>query len=156
MEIGVAHRLADRIQHTLSESIWEKTVFGTPETRKKLIKNTADYWAELDNEKTRKQLEEELDKHKDNGLKAFEDFVLKALVAADVQPSDKTVELWIKKQAWDNMLDRARVALRNYAEGMRFSTYPRIGWIRDDGDPERARLEERHLRGRHDAQRLGA
>jgi 8-oxo-dGTP diphosphatase len=55
-----------------------------------------------------------------------------------------------------NMLDRARVALRNYAEGMRFSTYPRIGWIRDDGDPERARLEERHLRGRHDARRLGA
>jgi 8-oxo-dGTP diphosphatase len=55
-----------------------------------------------------------------------------------------------------NMLDRARVALRNYAEGMRFSTYPRIGWVRDDGDPERARLEERHLRGRHDAERLGA
>ena len=53
-----------------------------------------------------------------------------------------------------NMLDRARVALRNYAEGMRFSTYPRIGWARD-GDPERARLEERHLRGRHDARRLG-
>jgi 8-oxo-dGTP diphosphatase len=55
-----------------------------------------------------------------------------------------------------NMLDRSRVALRNYAEGMRFSTYPRIGWVRDDGDPERARLEERHLRGRHDARRLGA
>jgi 8-oxo-dGTP pyrophosphatase MutT (NUDIX family) len=55
-----------------------------------------------------------------------------------------------------NMLDRARVALRNYAEGMRFSTYPRIGWVRDDGDPERARLEERHLRGRHDAKRVGA
>jgi ADP-ribose pyrophosphatase YjhB (NUDIX family) len=53
-----------------------------------------------------------------------------------------------------NMLDRARVALRNYAEGMRFSTYPRIGWVSDDGDPERARLEERHFRGRHDAQRL--
>ena len=26
-----------------------------------------------------------------------------------------------------NMLDRARVALRNYAEGMRFSTYPAFG-----------------------------
>jgi 8-oxo-dGTP pyrophosphatase MutT (NUDIX family) len=53
-----------------------------------------------------------------------------------------------------NMLDRARVALRNYAEGMRFSTYPRISWA-GDGDTERARLAERHLRGRHDAQRLG-
>jgi 8-oxo-dGTP diphosphatase len=54
-----------------------------------------------------------------------------------------------------NMLDRARVALANYAEGMRFSTYPRIGWTGDGRDPERARLEERHLRGRHDAPRLG-
>jgi 8-oxo-dGTP pyrophosphatase MutT (NUDIX family) len=100
-----------------------------------------------------------------------------------------------------NMLDRARVALANYAEGMRFSTYPRmggvgsfpppggagsfpppggagsfpppggvgsfpppggagsprprIGWTGDGRDPERAWLEERHLRGRHDAQRLG-
>jgi len=26
-----------------------------------------------------------------------------------------------------NMLDRSRVALRNYAEGMRFSTYPAFG-----------------------------
>ena len=26
-----------------------------------------------------------------------------------------------------NMLDRARVALRNYADGMRFSTYPAFG-----------------------------
>jgi ADP-ribose pyrophosphatase YjhB (NUDIX family) len=54
-----------------------------------------------------------------------------------------------------NMLDRARVALRDYAEGMRFSTYPRIGLHCDDTDPERARLEERHLPGRHDARRLG-
>ena len=53
-----------------------------------------------------------------------------------------------------NMLDRARVALRNYSEGMHFSTYPRIG-LAGDGDTERARLEERHLRNRHDAQRLG-
>jgi ADP-ribose pyrophosphatase YjhB (NUDIX family) len=54
-----------------------------------------------------------------------------------------------------NMLDRARVALRNYTEGMHFSTYPRIGLASDGRDPERARLEERHLRGRHDAARLG-
>jgi 8-oxo-dGTP diphosphatase len=54
-----------------------------------------------------------------------------------------------------NMLDRARVALRNCAEGMRFSTYPRIGWALDDRDPERAWLEERHLPGRHDARPLG-
>src|SRR5206468_1426248 len=37
---GKVLELADRIQHMLSESIWEKTLFGTPETRKKLIKNT--------------------------------------------------------------------------------------------------------------------
>lgn len=54
-----------------------------------------------------------------------------------------------------NMLDRSRVALRNYADGMHFSTYPRIGLAIDGRDPERARLEERHLRGRHDAGRLG-
>jgi 8-oxo-dGTP pyrophosphatase MutT (NUDIX family) len=54
-----------------------------------------------------------------------------------------------------NMLDRARVALRNCAEGMHFSTYPRIGWAPDDRDPERPWVQERHLRGRPDAAPLG-
>src|SRR5262249_7253069 len=95
---GKVLELADRIQHILCESIWQKTLFGTPEARQKLIKATTDYWAELDDEKTRKELEEQLAKNPDNRLKTFEDFVLKALVAAGVQPSDKTVELWVKKQ----------------------------------------------------------
>jgi 8-oxo-dGTP diphosphatase len=33
-----------------------------------------------------------------------------------------------------NMLDRSRVALRNYAEGMRFSTYPAFGPARPGAD----------------------
>src|SRR5262249_43884949 len=105
---GKALELADRIQHVLSESIWEKTLFGTPEARNKLIKNTTDYWAELDNDKTKKELEDVLSKSQENKLKAYEEFVFKALVAADVQPSDKTIELWVKKQAWEEMLSRAR------------------------------------------------
>jgi hypothetical protein len=34
-----------------------------------------------------------------------------------------------------NMLDRSRVALRNYAEGMRFSTYPAFGPAGAGGGP---------------------
>src|SRR6201995_4974059 len=34
-----------------------------------------------------------------------------------------------------NMLDRSRVALRNYAEGMRFSTYPAFGPLGTGGGP---------------------
>jgi 8-oxo-dGTP pyrophosphatase MutT (NUDIX family) len=34
-----------------------------------------------------------------------------------------------------NMLDRSRVALRNYAEGMRFSTYPAFGPAGTAGGP---------------------
>ncbi|HEY2267500.1 MAG TPA: NUDIX domain-containing protein [Streptosporangiaceae bacterium] len=34
-----------------------------------------------------------------------------------------------------NMLDRSRVALRNYAEGMRFSTYPAFGPAGTGGGP---------------------
>jgi 8-oxo-dGTP diphosphatase len=34
-----------------------------------------------------------------------------------------------------NMLDRSRVALRNYAEGMRFSTYPAFGPVGTGGGP---------------------
>src|SRR5437868_314927 len=39
---GKVLELADRIQHALSESVWEKALFGTPEAWNKLIKNTKD------------------------------------------------------------------------------------------------------------------
>jgi 8-oxo-dGTP diphosphatase len=55
-----------------------------------------------------------------------------------------------------NMLDRAKVALRNYAEGIRFSTYPRLSWTGDGRDPQCPWLEERHLPAAHGAQRVGA
>jgi 8-oxo-dGTP pyrophosphatase MutT (NUDIX family) len=55
-----------------------------------------------------------------------------------------------------NMLDRARVALRNCAEGMRFSTYPRLSWGPDGRDPQCPWLEERHLLAALGAERVGA
>ncbi len=101
---GRVSELADRIQHELSQSIWEHSLFATPAAWNKLIKNATDYWAELDNDKTRKELESV----PVGQLKPFEDAVFKALIAADVQPSDKTIEQWVKKQAWEEMLSRAR------------------------------------------------
>ncbi len=108
---GKALELADSIQRELSESIWEQTLVGTPEAARKLIKNATDYWAEIDNDKERKALEqliEEKRQKKENMLKPFEEAIFKALIAADVQPSDKTIEQWVKKQAWDEMLEKAR------------------------------------------------
>jgi SecD/SecF fusion protein len=102
---GKVLELADRIQHALSESVWEKSLFATPEAWEKLLKSTTDYWAELDNDKSRKELEQLPVRQ----LKPFEDHVFKALLAADVQPSDKAIESWVKKQAWEEMLARARI-----------------------------------------------
>ena len=101
---GKALELADRIQHDLSESKWEQTLFSTSEAWKNLLQNTTEYWAELDNDKTKK----ELDSLEVGKLKLYQEFVFKALAAADAQPSDKTIELWTKKQAWEEMLGRAR------------------------------------------------
>ncbi len=43
------------------------------------------------------------------------------------QPSSSDIDWFPLGSLPTNMLDRARVALRNYADGMRFSTYPAFG-----------------------------
>ncbi len=63
-----------------------------------------------------------------------------------------------------NMLDRSRVALRNYAEGMRFSTYPAFGPAAPavprcsaplGGRPLAGRLQRLTLRARTPQARIG-
>src|ERR1700730_5407726 len=58
---GKVLELADRIQRELSETIWEKSLFGTPETWKKLLKHAQDYWAELDFDSQIERLTKEKD-----------------------------------------------------------------------------------------------
>src|SRR5947209_460081 len=86
--------------NVLAESLWENTLFNDSQAWQKLLKNTTEYWAELDTDKIKK----ELALLPVGKLKSFEDFIFKSLIAADVQPSDKTIDLWVKKQAWDEML----------------------------------------------------
>ena len=101
---GKVLELADRIQQDQSLTIWENSLFASKETWNKLIESAIEYWAELDTPQTRKEFAT-LEAGK---LKPFSAFVFKTLVAAGESPSDKTIDLWIKKQAWEEMLERAR------------------------------------------------
>jgi 8-oxo-dGTP diphosphatase len=49
------------------------------------------------------------------------------------QPASLGVQWFPLSDLPTNMLDRARVALRNYADGMRFSTYPAFGPLGTSG-----------------------
>jgi SecD/SecF fusion protein len=191
---GKVLELADRIQHDLSEAIWDKSLFATSADRIKLLRNAKEYWAELEiilpvtadakitqgkwnaeakkvepgetlaeglknklfptkaegqpavlahitTDKGNKNItaiavgkDAEFDQHGDDygaliwkvdgnkvtfthfklgdqkdQLNGFRDYVFKALVASEVQPSEKSIEQWVKKQAWEDMLERVRV-----------------------------------------------
>ncbi|MCI0642897.1 MAG: SecD/SecF family protein translocase subunit, partial [Gemmataceae bacterium] len=101
---GKILELADRIQLTLSEKVWEDKLFNSEKNWKKLLDSTVDFWAELDDAK----IKAEMTKLNVGNLKALGSFIYTQLASSEAPTSDKAIELWIKKQAWDEMLSRAR------------------------------------------------
>jgi SecD/SecF fusion protein len=109
---GQVGELADRIQRSLSESIWQNELFASTPAWKQLLKNTydesrKDSWAELDPINNPK-LEKQMQALPVGDLKKLEKFIYDTLYAADAKPSDKAIEQWVKRQAWEEMMRRAR------------------------------------------------
>ena len=102
---GKILELADRIQSLQSESKWQAKLFKDPEGWKRLQTKALDYWAALDNNKAAK---EKLLALKPGDLKGFSDFVLKALDKTSDATTPKTIQNWIKKQAWEETMTHVR------------------------------------------------
>lgn len=106
--------LAERIQAAEAEKIWQKKLFGEAEGWKRLIDNAVlgqePYWPVLYNkEKFKKQFEAlRDDKNAFGDLTKLSDDLIKALDEVGDPTTDKAVQAWLKQQAWEEMMQRAR------------------------------------------------
>ncbi len=114
---GKTLELADQIQAIQAESLWRKELFDTQPAWDRLLKKAREYWAKLDN-----QIEGDQDRgiapDKELGrrfaaipvgdLQAFSDFMVGTLATTQAATTPKTVQNWIKIQAWNETMLRAR------------------------------------------------
>ncbi len=116
---GKILELADRIQAIRSESVWRDKLFSNTAGWDRLKQNALKYWAKIDNDmrgypnqKPPIPADEELVRKwndlKVGDLKGFSDLVQSALANTDYQTSPKTIQNWIKIQAWDETMTLAR------------------------------------------------
>lgn len=107
---GKILELADRIQAIRSETLWRKELFTDPEGWKRLQQNALKYWAKIDNpdDAGRADYKEQLLALPPGDLKGFTDLVLEALANTDYQTTPKTIQNWIKIQAWNETMTLAR------------------------------------------------
>lgn len=117
LQVGRGHilELADRIQITQAQEIWEKKLFGSDQAWQQLKKNARDYWAELDlmlKPESKKEFRPELAKKWEalpqGKLRPFETLIFEALLKTPAATSEKTVKTWVRQQAWEEMMARAR------------------------------------------------
>ncbi len=103
---GKVLELADRIQTIMSESTWEKKLFKTEDGWKRLTEAAKKFWAKIDNDE---RLKEELDLLPKGNVDEFSKFVLESLAPyPDYATTPKTIQGWIKIQAWNETMQLAR------------------------------------------------
>jgi SecD/SecF fusion protein len=105
---GKILELADKIQVTQSRHIWETKLFNEPAVWAKLKKAAYERWADLDLNPKAKATIEELDGEKTDRLGKFATRLFDALAPTEAAQSENSIESWIKQQAWEEMLSRAR------------------------------------------------
>ena len=114
---GKILELADQIQLIKSESVWRKQLFSSPEGWERLKKSSLLYWAKIDNDikgdptqglKPDAELKTKFDSLPVGDVDKFSDFVLNALAKTTSATSKKTIQNWLKKQAWDETMFRVR------------------------------------------------
>jgi SecD/SecF fusion protein len=114
---GKTLELADQIQAIQAESLWQKKLFDTPEAWGRLLKKAREYWAKLDNQiegdkekgiAPDKELELRFNAIPVGDLQAFSDFMVGTLASTRDATTPKTVQNWIKIQAWDETMQLAR------------------------------------------------
>src|SRR6516225_2073631 len=124
---GRFQELSERVQEVESKQIWQK-VFSEPDAWKRMIDNAAlkvdAYWPILGAVKGphRSKFEALLNDPKARGdLPKLGNLILQELEAAGDPSSEKVVQAWLKQQAWEEMMARARERwpfLKPYKEDM--------------------------------------
>lgn len=102
---GKVLELADKIQSIRSADQWQKQLFSSPQGWQRLIDAAGKYWAVIDNKKA---LREELDSIPTGDMDAFQKFILESLAYTESPTSQKTLQNWIKSQAWTETMTLAR------------------------------------------------
>lgn len=108
---GKILELADRIQAIRSESLWRDKLFSSKDGWDRLKTNALKYWAKIDNDMKgtketppNEELVRKWNELQPGDLKGFTEFVLDALANTDYQTTPKTIQNWIKIQAWDETM----------------------------------------------------
>jgi SecD/SecF fusion protein len=116
---GKILELADQIQTIQSEELWQKKLFSDKDGWQRLQESALKYWAKIDNDikgdpkrtppiPPNKALGKKLYSIEPGDLKGFADFVLATLAKTENPTTKKTIQNWIKKQAWDETMSRVR------------------------------------------------
>lgn len=102
---GKVLELADKIQSTISTEKWRKELFSNPDGWKRLIKSAREYWARIDLDPT---LDREIDEIPTGDMDALSKFLMEGLANTKYATTQKTIQSWIKIQAWNETMTLAR------------------------------------------------
>jgi len=102
---GKTLELADKVQALAADKIWKEKLFGTEDGWKRLQKNALEYWAALANDQ---DLKEGLEAIPKGDVNEFTKYVLESLANTKTPTTTKTIQNWIRLQAWDETMTLAR------------------------------------------------
>jgi SecD/SecF fusion protein len=115
---GKMLELADRIQSIQSESVWREKLFSDKDAWARLQKNALDYWAQIDLQiqgdpakgiEPNEELKKRFDSIPPGNLTDFSKLVIETLEKTPYPTTKKTVQSWIKKQAWEETMTQIRL-----------------------------------------------
>ncbi len=115
---GKILELADQIQSIQSDTRWQKELFSTSESWKRLQEKSLEYWALIYNNPEKRAAIASLEIGNFDGIPSrpagspnqlgFTKYVLNALNKTQYATTPKTIQNWIKKQAWDETMTQIR------------------------------------------------
>jgi SecD/SecF fusion protein len=114
---GRVLELAERIQLMQSHKIWQAKLFNDQEAWDRLFKNALDYWPTLDtDEELHKKVDAaRSDQGKRGNLQFFSEFLFRTLEKTSEATTERTIQVWLKQQAWEEMMLRARQRWKDLA-----------------------------------------
>ncbi len=115
---GKIQELADLVQTRQVEKQWRENLFNTKDAWKRFLDAGLDYWAVMDNTLPKDSSERKKYFAIPVGdLDAYSDFVMKHLGRFErYATTQKTIRNWVKKQAWEETLERVRIEYKLSAD----------------------------------------
>ena len=102
---GKILELADQIQAINAESLWRKKLFSSEAGWKRVQENALKYWAKLDNEP---EYKERILKTPVGDVDKLKKEIFEALANSSSATTEKTIDNWLKIQAWEETMALAR------------------------------------------------